>query len=247
MKKWIAVVGVLVVVGAWWAWTERPVIPWNCRQLLVVVGQDWNATRGALQRFERGGIGESWRRVGESVPVDLGRGGLGWGLGLHPMPAGSGPIKAEGDGRAPAGIFELTQAFAVEPGEVRGTGLPVATVTPDLVCVDDGNSNRYNTMFSHEPGQAKNWTSAETMLRTDGVYRFGVFVAHNTDPARPGCGSCIFLHIRHGDGRPTSGCTAMEAEHLRQIILWLRDRPVLVQLPAAEYARLASEWGLPGE
>lgn len=247
MKKWVGVVGVLIVVCAWWAWTERPVIPWRCRQLLAVVGRDWNATRGTLQRFERGGIGEPWRRVGEPVPVDLGRGGLGWGRGLHPMPVSSGPVKAEGDGRAPAGIFELTQAFAINPSEIRGTGLPVATVTPDLVCVDDGTSDRYNTMFSHALDQPKNWTSAESMLRTDGVYRFGVFVAHNTDPAQSGCGSCIFLHIRHTDGRPTTGCTAMDAEHLRQIILWLRERPVLVQLPAAEYARLAAEWGLPGE
>ena len=245
MKRILGVLCVLVAVCAWWAWRHWPVVPWNCRQLLVVVGQDWNATRGVLQRYERGGIGESWRAVGESVSVDLGRSGLGWGRGLHPMPAGSGPIKAEGDGRAPAGIFGLTQVFAVWPGEVQGTGLPVVQVTPDLLCVDDGNSNRYNTMFTHGPDQATDWTSAETMLRPDGLYRFGVFVAHNSDPAQSGAGSCIFMHISHADGRPTSGCTAMESGRLREILLWLRDRPVLVQMPAGEYVRLASDWGLP--
>jgi hypothetical protein len=39
----------------------------------------------------------------------------------------------------------------------------------------------------------------------------------------------------------------MEEEDLRAVLAWLdpRARPVLVQLPRAEYAALRGAWGLP--
>jgi L,D-peptidoglycan transpeptidase YkuD (ErfK/YbiS/YcfS/YnhG family) len=63
----------------------------------------------------------------------------------------------------------------------------------------------------------------------------------------PGGGSCIFLHLRSGPGSVTSGCTAFESEPMERLLRWLdpRARPVLVQLPQAERAARAREWGLP--
>jgi len=52
-----------------------------------------------------------WR----SNPRELGRAGLAWGLGLHGNPPFPGPIKREGDGRSPAGAFELSSAFGYAP------------------------------------------------------------------------------------------------------------------------------------
>jgi hypothetical protein len=39
----------------------------------------------------------------------------------------------------------------------------------------------------------------------------------------------------------------MEQEHLESLLAWLdpERRPVLVQLPAAHYARLKGKWNLP--
>jgi len=217
------------------------------RQLVLVTSADWTATTGTIERFERGGDG-AWRAVGPAQPVDLGRSGLGWGIGLHGegVALAGEPVKAEGDGRAPCGAFELPCAFAYHPEETDPTAMPVVAVGPDLYCVDDPESVQYNTLVRLE-GAAAPWKSAETMLRPDGVYRLGLLVAHNRLPATPGRGSCIFMHFFKLNNAPTSGCTAMNPEFLRALILWLDPaaRPVLVQLPRAVRERLRAPWGLP--
>jgi L,D-peptidoglycan transpeptidase YkuD (ErfK/YbiS/YcfS/YnhG family) len=85
------------------------------------------------------------------------------------------------------------------------------------------------------------------MRRRDELYRRGVVVAHNASPTVRGGGSCIFLHIWRGPGTTTSGCTAMPESEINVLMRWLRAdaTPVLVQLPSAEYRRLAREWTLP--
>jgi L,D-peptidoglycan transpeptidase YkuD (ErfK/YbiS/YcfS/YnhG family) len=55
------------------------------------------------------------------------------------------------------------------------------------------------------------------------------------------------MHIRSRPGAPTVGCTAFAEDDIRRILRWLdpRARPVLVQLPEAEYRRLRGRWKLP--
>jgi zinc D-Ala-D-Ala dipeptidase len=61
----------------------------------------------------------------------VGRNGLAWGIGVVPtddaqVRSESAPVKREGDGRAPAGIFALSTAFgyASEPLRGRDTNPP---------------------------------------------------------------------------------------------------------------------------
>ena len=237
-------------------------IPDASRQLVLVTTDGWAATDGTLRRYERDGAG--WRAVGELVSVVVGRGGLGWGRGLHPAPPPDDPWKAEGDGRAPAGVFSLSAAFGYAPSEP--TGLPYLRSTPTVECVDDAASPAYNLVLDRAAvgnvGGGAGWTSHEDMRRRDGLYRIGVVVAHNgsgvgpgvlaAPPAGPapvpGGGSCIFLHVWRGPGTATAGCTAMPDESLQDVIAWLDAdaAPVLVQLPASEAERLRAGWGLPG-
>ncbi|SNR77617.1 hypothetical protein SAMN04488503_1197 [Humidesulfovibrio mexicanus] len=216
------------------------------RQLLLVVAEDWSSTQAHLQRLERSGPDEDWRRVGAPVAVNLGRNGLGWGRGLHGLALGAGPVKREGDGRAPVGLFALGQGFAQEPEEVKEARVPVLRADERLYCVDDAASPLYNT-FARADGGPKAWKSAEDMLRADGQYRLGVFVRHNSDPVTPGAGSCIFLHIWLGQGVASSGCTNMDAADMLTVLRWLdADKgPLLAQLPRADYDRLRSAWRLP--
>ena len=58
------------------------------RQAVVVKTADWRSYRGSLQRYERSSPQEAWQPAGEAVPVVVGRNGLGWGLGLHPLREG---------------------------------------------------------------------------------------------------------------------------------------------------------------
>ncbi len=217
---------------------------------------EWSATDGTLRRFERA-RGGAWVPVGEAVPVVVGRSGLGWGLGLHGS-SGRGPVKAEGDGRAPAGVFRLSAAFGYAGS--MATGLPYVP-TPGLQCVDDRSSASYNRV--RRPDARPDWDSYETMRRGDGLYRIGAIVAHNgpgLDPALvpgaaltgaapvAGAGSCIFLHVWRGPGSSTAGCTAMPDPALAGVLAWLDAdaQPVLVQLPEAERAARRASWGLPG-
>ena len=220
-------------------------IPEASRQLVVVVTPSWEATTGTLRRFARTGPDAPWHPVGEPVEVVVGRSGLGWGRGLHGAPPSEGPQKAEGDGRAPAGVFLLTTAFGYATADSANTGLPYLQATPDLECVDDAASRYYNQVLDRT-SVAADWSSHEEMRRGDVLYRRGVVVAHNAEAA-PGGGSCIFLHVWRGPGSTTSGCTAMPEPSLAEVIAWLDHdaAPVLVQLPSSVYRRLRNAWGLP--
>ena len=103
------------------------------------------------------------------------------------------------------------------------------------------------TSSSTRRATKKDWSSAEDMRRQDDLYRLVVWVGHNDTPVVPGGGSCIFLHLRSGPDSTTSGCTAFEPEPMERLLRWLDPaaRPVLVQLPDAEYRARAREWGLP--
>jgi len=79
------------------------------------------------------------------------------------------------------------------------------------------------------------------------LFRLGIVVQQNAPDTRPGAGSCVFLHIWRGPHEPTSGCTAMPEERVRETVRWLdpKLRPVLVQLPDLEYVKLRERWQLP--
>lgn len=222
----------------------------DARQLVLVTAGDWDSATGVMRRFERRNVMAAWVEVGRPVTVNLGRSGLGWGRGLHGDTLGDGPVKEEGDGRAPAGAFRLTEAFGYAErtsSAIKALKLPYQQATADLQCVDDVASSRYNQIVERSRVRHPDWTSHEDMLRGDGQYAVGLVVAQNAEPAIPGRGSCVFVHIWRGPGLPTAGCTAATATDIRQLVLWLdaRHSPVLVQLPDAEFVRWRAAWRLP--
>ena len=214
------------------------------RQLVVVTTRDWDAVQGTLRRFERKDSKSEWRQVGDAVPIVVGRGGLGWGAGLN-SETGEGPVKKEGDGKSPAGVFSLSDAFGFA-ADAPGLHVPYTPLTPTVECVDDTSSRRYNLIVDRGGVRDVDWNSSEKMRSVDG-YRWGVVVEHNASPRVPGRGSCIFLHIWSGPEKGTAGCTAMGQPNLEALLRWLdaKKKPVLVQLPEAEYERLRSAWKLP--
>lgn len=215
------------------------------RQVVLVTTQGWDSVRGTLRRFERRGARAGWTQVGEAFEIVVGRSGLGWGAGLIET-GGEGPSKREGDGRAPAGVFALTRAFGfASAGEAAWLRLPYTPLTGGVECVDDTASSYYNRVVDRAGVKAADWNSSERMREVEG-YRWGVGVAHNAR-AVPGRGSCIFLHVWAGPSKGTAGCTAMEQPDLETLLRWLdaKKRPLLVQLPEPEYARLRPVWKLP--
>ena len=219
----------------------------DARQLVLVVTDGWDATTGTLQRFElRDG---RWQAASTPSPISVGRNGAAWGVGLHPAQSG-GPQKQEGDGRAPAGVFTLGEAFGYA-GEAA-TAMPYRPMQATSYCIDVPDSPLYNRIIdTRTEGEAAAKGSTEPMrldLHNNGDprYREGLVIGHNPT-ATPRAGSCIFAHLWRTPGEPTAGCTAMAAETMDGMLAWLRPdaRPVFVLLPRAEYERLAHDWRLP--
>jgi L,D-peptidoglycan transpeptidase YkuD (ErfK/YbiS/YcfS/YnhG family) len=222
-------------------------VPAGSRQMVLSVSTGWDATRAILQSYERPSPEAAWAAVGPPLEASLGRTGLAWGRGLHPAGL-PGPEKREGDGKSPAGVFDLRRVTGYAKAAPAGTRMPYREATATLRCVDDPRSAHYNQLADEAKAQ-KDWSSAEDMRRKDELYRFVVWVGHNDAPVVSGGGSCIFLHLRSGPEATTSGCTAFEAEPMERLLRWLdpASRPVLVQLPDEEYHSHADAWGLPSQ
>ncbi|TBN31840.1 M15 family metallopeptidase [Pseudomonas sp. BGI-2] len=212
----------------------------SSHQLIVVTTKNWDDTQGTAQRYERDG--GSFRKIGDGFAVVVGKSGMAWGKGLGNVEPGEGPVKREGDGKAPAGIFKLGTAFGYDT--TAETKLPYLSLTSTTECVDDSKSERYNELVD-AAAKAKDWNSSEQMRKEEG-YRKGIFIEHNT-PAVPGSGSCIFFHIWRGPTSSTQGCTAMDQGDISRLFEWLdpRESPVLVQMPEGQYERLRERWKLP--
>ncbi|HZE12759.1 MAG TPA: hypothetical protein VE086_03295, partial [Chthoniobacterales bacterium] len=87
-------------------------VPDDCTQLIVGLAPDWNSMHGEMQLFERSG-GGNWSPVSQRWPVLFGKQGLAWGSGLAGQNE-SGLRKAERDGRAPAGIFQIGKIYTYD-------------------------------------------------------------------------------------------------------------------------------------
>lgn len=199
------------------------------QQLIVVLSKEMNTTSATLQRYEKEG---QWHKVGEPFWVTLGRNGLGWAEGGE-------PLKQEGDGRSPAGLFDISRTFGIE--EKPNSSMTYLHADETLICVDDVSDKRYNQIILLDPLNPPK--SYEKMRRDDEVYRNGAIIEYNPAGAS-GRGSCIFIHLNHPDNRPTSGCTAMDQQPLNELLKWLdpRKSPKVLQIPASECKKYQKEY-----
>jgi hypothetical protein len=220
-------------------------------QLVVVTTADWDAVEGTLERFGRRETGDRWKRVGGPVAIVVGKKGMGWGTGFD-RTGGPGmrspldPVKKEGDGKAPAGVFGFGTAFGDAPQAPSGWKLPYMPLTPTVECVDDIHSRSYNRIVDRDR-VPPDWNSSEHMLSVGQAYRWGAVIDNNGNPTVPSAGSCVFMHIWSGRLKGTAGCTAMAERELEPILAWLDPSrmPLLVELPRAQYDRLRNLWHLP--
>ena len=237
---------VVAVLGAALSQDRTLWLAWEGEKMMIVVTTpDWDAVQGTLARYKRNGGG--WQEVGDAIPVVVGRGGMGWDPALvreHPERY-PGPVKHEGDGRSPAGAFQLKRGtFGFAPG-LPGSRMYIP-LTPTVECVDDPDSRYYAQIIDRSQVDQVDWKSSEKM-KSIPQYRWGVVVNYNMDHPIRGDGSCVFLHQWSGPSSSTAGCTAMSAENIKEIVRWVDASvgAVLVQLPKAEYQRLRSHWQLP--
>lgn len=218
------------------------------QQVLVVLSDGFDAPRGTLYRLERPSPTASLVRVGAPLAVFIGRSGLGWrsdpGAPVPPLP---GPIKQEGDGRAPAGILPLLEMWGYAKTAPDGVKLPYQQATGQDRCVDDVASPSYNQLVK-APGNPP-WKSAEQLRLPTDHYKYLVVLGYNRTPTRKGAGSCIFLHVAPSPQAPTAGCTALAESDLLDVLRWIDPKraPVLLQLPRQVLPAVVKAWQLPTE
>lgn len=219
-------------------------------QLIVVTTPDWSAVQGRLQRFERAHVGDPWTAVGSPIAIVVGKSGMGWGAGVFStddpaMRSLQDPIKKEGDGKSPAGIFTISSGFGYAAQPLPGWKMPYISLTASVECVDDSSSHFYNRIVDRI-AVSPDWHSSERMSQAGDAYRWGAVIDQNPT-AIPYAGSCVFLHVWGGPDVGTSGCTAMPQEQLEPILAWLDPArsPILVQLPVAQYKEREKSWHLP--
>lgn len=190
------------------------------QQIVLVVVDDFNKTQAQLEFYE--GKNKLFH-----TRVNIGHNGLAWGLGEYKLSQNAtDPLKQEGDKKAPAGIFKLTEVFGYTSRSE--STLPYLFTSKELICVDESDSKFYNQIIMKK-GNEK---SFEYMKREDGQYELGVVVAHNQE-AKKGRGSCIFLHVQKDENASTAGCTSMKLEDLQKIVALLKKEknPLLIQIP----------------
>ena len=201
--------------------TSFSILLFSSQQIVLVVAEDFNTSIAKLESYEDG------KKIFETINVNIGKKGLGWGLGeVRLKQKSSEPLKYEGDKKAPIGVFKLTDVFGYK--KQSNFNLPYLHTSKNLICVDDSNSPFYNHIIEMN-GDEK---SFEYMKRRDHQYELGIVVAHNQH-AIERRGSCIFIHVQKDENASTAGCTAMRLTDLEKIIKWLdkSKNPILIQIP----------------
>ncbi|MFK5937308.1 MAG: L,D-transpeptidase family protein [Sulfurimonas sp.] len=185
------------------------------------MSDDFNKSIAKLECYEGS------KQVFKPIIVNIGKNGLGWGLGEVKLSQKSAdPLKHEGDKKAPAGVFKLRALFGYS--KKSDYLMPYLYTSENLICVDDSKSSFYNQIITAH-GDEK---SFEFMKRKDNQYKLGIVVEHNKD-AIASRGSCIFMHVQKGNNKGTAGCTSMKEEDIKKIANWLdkSKNPILIQIP----------------
>jgi len=122
--------------------------------------------------------------------------------------------KREGDHKTPAGSFAMRQVlYRPDRFAQPASRLPIRALSPTDGWCDAPDDPRYNQLVML-PYAA----SHESLWRSDEIYDLIVPLGYNDDPAVPGLGSAIFLHVARPDWSGTEGCVALARTDLLMLI-----------------------------
>ena len=187
--------------------------PDETRQIVLVFVPDKEKTDGIVTCFSRTDSKSLWKQELGPMPAKIGRNGLG-----EP-----GDDKGEGNGKLPAGEWDLAYAFGFSPDPPKDLKIPYRQITDDDFWVDESNAPEYNHWVSGvEPA-----VSHEKMTAPVIRYNLGLVTLYNVHPIYPGKGSAIFLHVWLNPDHPTAGCVALDRDNVVKILQWLdpKKRP----------------------
>lgn len=156
----------------------------------------------------------SWR--GRRTICAIGRGGIR-------------EDKREGDGATPAGRFPLREIlYRPDRLTAPSTRLPLRALAETDGWCDDPADAAYNCRV-RLPHPAR----CERLWRADALYDLLIVVGYNDDPAVPGQGSAIFIHVAAPGFAPTEGCVALAVPDLKDLAAVAMPGDVLVTATGA--------------
>ncbi|MCC2624941.1 MAG: uncharacterized protein K0R14_814 [Burkholderiales bacterium] len=188
-------------------------VPEGTGQVVVVVP---DVARGIsyakLAACEMGKDGK-WSAIYDNLSAIVGKNGIA-------EPGG----KIEGDSKTPSGLFYIGETFGYHPlslSKISNIRMDYRYITNNDFdkFIDDSNTpeNNYNTWIIGPTKAA----SHESMYRQDGLYEYGAVINYNNNPAVPGKGSAIFMHIWGSGKTYTAGCVALQIQDLVSVLNWL--------------------------
>ncbi|MFN4181480.1 MAG: L,D-transpeptidase [Candidatus Paceibacteria bacterium] len=122
--------------------------------------------------------------------------------------------KKEGDWCTPRGVFNIKQIFyRADRLEDFECSLPKQPLKKEDGWDDDPQSPFYNTqvLLPHA-------YSAEELWREDELYDLILVLDYNQNPAIPGKGSAIFIHVSKEGMEYTKGCVALKKADLLALL-----------------------------
>ena len=156
---------------------------------------------------------------GASYPCVFGRSGI------------SEPSKRrQGDGSTPAGTYALRKLwYRADKVPTITCALPTQIIHEQDGWCDDASSPDYNrhVLLPFAGGHQ------ELFRPNDDLYDLVLEIGYNDNPAVPGLGSEIFMHVAREAMTPTAGCIALKKEDLVKVIADLNETSTLTILPSA--------------
>jgi L,D-peptidoglycan transpeptidase YkuD (ErfK/YbiS/YcfS/YnhG family) len=176
----------------------------TAQQLIIVWQRPGDSLHHAwLTVWERKGT--HWKKIKHSVRAAVGKNGI----------AAAG-TKIEGDGKTPAGWYNLGRLFSYL--STVSTSLPVTQLTKADKWIDDPASPAYNQYVRGETTAA----SYENLLLKSDDYKYCMVIEYNTQPVVSGKGSAIFFHLSNPAMGPTAGCVAIPEKSMLPILQWMQ-------------------------
>ena len=117
------------------------------KQILFVKTFSPNSIHGTMFLYQRKNNHKQWH-IRNSFAVVVGKNGLAKDPTSKINSNDSIPIKHEGDGKSPAGIFSLGTVFSYH--EIKKLHMPFVQVDTNFYCVDDAASSYYNTLIKQD-------------------------------------------------------------------------------------------------
>jgi L,D-peptidoglycan transpeptidase YkuD (ErfK/YbiS/YcfS/YnhG family) len=128
--------------------------------------------------------------------------------------------KIEGDGKTPIGTFQLSNKIYYRADKItfakKNEYLKYIPIKENFGWCDDSKSKKYNQLIDIRKN--KSCKSFENLYRSDNLYDIIIPIEYNVNPAIPGKGSAIFIHLQKDFDKSTAGCISFEKKDLIKLI-----------------------------